>query len=83
MRASQPHEIAMTPKQELLKELEDTPSPVITEVLHFLRFLKAKQSPVDFMEFAGMAADVPELIDEIVVNAEAARQLDLDRISDQ
>ena len=70
----------MTPKQELLKELETVPLPVIKEVLNFLRFLKAKQSRVDFMDFAGMASDTPDLIDEIIGNIEAKRAMDLERI---
>ncbi len=69
----------MTPKQELLKELETVPSPVIKEVLNFLRFLKAKRAPVDFMDFAGMASDTPDLIDEIG-NIEASRAMDLERL---
>ena len=69
----------MTPKQLLLEEIDKTPLPIILKVLDFLRFLKAEQPPVDFMEFAGMAADVPELIDEIVEATEQNRQLDLGR----
>ena len=72
----------MTPKQELLKELETVPSPVIKEVLNFLRFLKTKQAPLDFMDFAGMVADEPELIDDIVDHSEAARSMDLERMQD-
>ena len=33
----------MTPKELLIQELDDTPEPVIVEVLDFLHFLKAKQ----------------------------------------
>ncbi|MGB3790140.1 MAG: hypothetical protein WA949_19180 [Phormidesmis sp.] len=69
----------MTPKQALIQEIEDAPMPLINEVLSFLRFLKSKQPPVDFMEFAGMAADIPDIIDEIVEDAERNRQLDLQR----
>jgi hypothetical protein len=69
----------MTPKQKLLQEIENTPAPLVAQVLDFLRFLKAKQIPTDFMEFAGMAADTPDLIEEIITNAERNRQLDLDR----
>lgn len=74
--------IAMTPKQELLKELETVPSPVIKEVLNFLRFLKTKQSPLDFMDFAGMASDDPALIDDIVGHSDAGRAIDFERIQD-
>ncbi|NES19138.1 MAG: DUF2281 domain-containing protein [Symploca sp. SIO3E6] len=73
----------MTPKQELLKELETAPSPVIKEVLNFLRFLKAKRSPVDFMDFAGMASDNPDLIDDIIGNIEANRAMDLEGIRER
>jgi len=69
----------MTPKQALIQEIETTPMPLIKEVLSFLRFLKAKQPPVDFMEFAGMAADIPDIIDDIVEDAERNRQMDLQR----
>ncbi|MGK7890436.1 MAG: hypothetical protein AB4042_13955 [Leptolyngbyaceae cyanobacterium] len=70
----------MTPKQELLEELETVPSPIVKEVLNFLRFLKAKQTPIDFMDFAGMAADTPDLIDKIVADSEVNRAMDLERI---
>ncbi|NES00050.1 MAG: DUF2281 domain-containing protein [Symploca sp. SIO1B1] len=70
----------MTPKQELFKELETVPIPVIKEVLNFLRFLKAKRSSVDFMDFAEMASDTPDLIDEIIGNVEANREIDLECI---
>ena len=69
----------MTPKQQLLLELENTPSPIIHSVLDFLRFLKAKQPTTDFMEFAGVAADTPQLMEDIVKDAETNRQLDLER----
>ena len=72
----------MTPKQELLEELETAPFPVIKEVLTFLRFLKAQQAPLDFMDFAGMASDAPELIDEIIDHADASRSMDLERMRD-
>ena len=35
----------MTPKQELLQELETTPLPIILQLLQFLRFLKAQNYP--------------------------------------
>ena len=52
----------MTPKQELLKEIETAPAPLIAEVLDFLQFLKTKHLPVDGIKFAGMTADTPELM---------------------
>ncbi|WP_121969237.1 DUF2281 domain-containing protein [Leptolyngbya sp. BC1307] len=64
----------MTPKQQLLKELENTPTPLVTAVLNFLRFLKAKQPPTDFAEFAGIAADDYSPIDNTIENAERDRQ---------
>lgn len=70
----------MTPKQELIQELETAPSPLVQEVLNFLRFLKTKQPPVDFMEFAGMASDTPDLIDEIVSQTETERAMDIENI---
>lgn len=69
----------MTPKQQLIEELKNTPSPIVDSVLDFLRFLKAKQPSTDFMKFAGMAADTPELMEDIAKDAEANRQLDLER----
>ncbi|MEY2978946.1 MAG: hypothetical protein RLZZ435_3085, partial [Cyanobacteriota bacterium] len=41
----------MTPKQQLLQELETTPLPIILQILHFLRVLKAQKSSLDFMDF--------------------------------
>ncbi|MGB3492921.1 MAG: hypothetical protein WBA57_09345 [Elainellaceae cyanobacterium] len=75
-----PNDITMNPKQELLQELETSPSPLIQEVLNFLRFLKTKQPSVDFMEFAGMAADDPDLINEIVTQTEIERAMDIENI---
>ncbi|WP_019503061.1 hypothetical protein [Pseudanabaena sp. PCC 6802] len=69
----------MTIKEQLFQELENAPMPVLAEVLDFLRFLQSKQPKVDFMEFAGMASDLGDIMDEIVAEAEANRQLDLGR----
>jgi hypothetical protein len=69
----------MTPKDQILLELETTPLNLITEVLNFLRFLKAKKPQLDFMEFAGMAANIGHLMEEIVIETEINRQLDIDR----
>ncbi|MEB3233688.1 MAG: hypothetical protein VKJ64_21955 [Leptolyngbyaceae bacterium] len=69
----------MTPKQELIEELATAPSPIVKEVLNFLRFLKAKQTAIDFMDFAGMASDTPDLIDKIIADSEVNRAMDLER----
>ena len=53
----------MTPKQELLQELETTPLPIILQLLQFLRFLKAQKPPLDFIDFADTAADMDNQID--------------------
>jgi hypothetical protein len=75
--------IAVTPKQQLLKEIDDTPISLIPDVLNYIRFLKAqrlaKQSQADIMQFAGMLADTPNLADGIIEDAELNRQLDLQR----
>jgi hypothetical protein len=52
---------------------------MLPEILHFIQFMKAKQPQQDFMTFAGMASDIEELMQEIVEEAEANRQLDLNR----
>jgi hypothetical protein len=74
-------DIAMTPKQQLLQEIDDTPISLIPDVLNYLRFLKAqrlaKQFQTDTMQFAGMLADTPELADGIIEDAELNRQMDL------
>lgn len=70
----------MTPKQQLLQEIENTPTSMIPDVLNYLRFLKAqrltKQSQTGVIQFAGMLADAPDLADEIIENAELNRQMD-------
>jgi hypothetical protein len=71
----------MITKEQLIHELENTPSSMLGEIFNFIRFLKAKQPQTDFMEFAGMAADVEDVMQEIVEEAEANRQLDLKRIN--
>ena len=47
-----------------------------------IQSIKTKHPDVDFMEFAGMAADIENTMEEIVEEAEANRQLDLKRIND-
>jgi len=71
----------MTTKEQLIQELENTPMPMLTEILNFVQFMKSKQPQTDFMEFAGMATDIDDLMQEIVEEAEANRQLDLNRIN--
>ena len=73
---------AMTLKEELIKEIETTPISLLPEILHFVQSIKTKHPDVDFMEFAGMAADIENTMQEIVEEAEANRQLDLRRIND-
>lgn len=76
----------MTPKQQLLQEIDDTPTSLIPDVLNYLRFLKAerlsKQSQTGVMQFAGMLADTPALADGIIEDAELNRQMDLQRNRD-
>jgi hypothetical protein len=43
----------MTSRELLLREIPDTPEPILTEVYHYLQFLKAK--PID-EHFNGLAA---------------------------
>ena len=73
----------MTPKQELLQEIDNTPMSLIQDVLNYLRFLKsqrlAKQSQAGVMQFAGMLADTPGLADGIIEDAQLNRQMDLQR----
>lgn len=71
----------MTTKEQLIRELENTPIFMFTEILNFVQFMKAKQPQTDFMEFAGMAADAEGAMQEIVEEAEANRQLDLNRVN--
>ena len=47
-----------------------------------IQSIKTKHPDVDFMEFAGMAADIENTMQEIVEEAEANRQLDLRQIND-
>jgi hypothetical protein len=71
----------MTTKEQLIRELENIPMSMFTEILNFVQFMKAKQPQIDFMEFAGMVADAEDMMQEIVDEAEANRQLDLNRIN--
>jgi len=75
----------MTIKEQLIQEIENIPNSMLGEIFNFVLFLKAKQPQTDFMEFAGMAADVDfsgtvDVMQEIVEEAEANRLLDLSRI---
>jgi hypothetical protein len=72
----------MTLKEELIKEIETTSISLLPEILHFVQSIKTKHPDVDFMEFAGMAADIENIMQEIVEEAEANRQLDLRQIND-
>ena len=76
----------MTPKQQLLQEINDTPTSLIPDVLNYLRFLKAqrlaKQAQTGVMQFAGMLAETPDLADGIIEDAELNRQMDLQRNRD-
>jgi len=69
----------MNIKQQLLNEIDNTPTPLLPETLHFIQFIKAKQPQQDFMTFAGMASDIEEVMQEIVETAENNRQLDVNR----
>ena len=67
----------MTIKEQLLNELENTPTPMLAEILNFIQFIKAKHPQEDFMAFAGMANEIEDVMQEIVEEAEANRKLDL------
>lgn len=69
----------MTIKKELIQEIETTPISLLPEILYFVQSLKTKQPDIDFMDFAGIAADIENIMQEIVEEAEANRQLDLIR----
>jgi predicted HTH domain antitoxin len=69
----------MTPKQELLQELETTPLPIILQLLQFLRFLKAQKPPLDFIDFADTAADMDNQIQEPIITGQNDRPQDLSR----
>jgi len=72
----------MNPKQELLQELETTPITIVLQLLAFLRFLKAQKPPLDFMDFAGIAADIGNTMDDLVATSERDRQQDLNRLQE-
>ncbi|ACK68881.1 hypothetical protein PCC7424_0415 [Gloeothece citriformis PCC 7424] len=72
----------MTLKEQLIKEIETTPISLLPEILHFVKSLKTKHPDIDFMEFAGIAADAENIMQEIVQEAEANRQLDSLRMND-
>jgi hypothetical protein len=69
----------MTIKEKLIHEIETAPISLLPEILHFVQSLKTKQPDIDFMDFAGIAADIENKMQEIVEEAEANRQLDLIR----
>ena len=71
----------MTPKQELLKEIETAPAPLIAEVLDFLQFLKTKHPHAGVIELAGMTADTPELMGEMAQRH--TREDELEAIADE
>jgi hypothetical protein len=70
----------MLTKAQLIREIEDTPVFMLTEIFNFIQFMKSKQPQIDFMEFAGIAADAADIMQEIVEEAEANRKLDLHRM---
>ena len=70
----------MTIKEQLIQEIENIPNSMLKEIFNFVRFLKAQQTQTDFMEFAGMAIDIENVMQEIVEEAEANRKLDLSRM---
>ena len=49
----------MTTQELLMQEIPTTPEPILTEVYHFLQFLKAKQSEE---RFDGLSASHSALI---------------------
>ncbi len=70
----------MLTKAQVIREIEDTPAFMLTEIFNFIQFMKSKQPQIDFMEFAGIAADAEDIMQEIIEEAEANRQLDLHRM---
>jgi len=70
----------MLTKAQVIREIEDTPAFMLTEIFNFIQFMKSKQPQIDFMEFAGIAADAEDIMQEIVEEAKANRQLDLHRM---
>ena len=70
----------MLTKAQVIREIENTPAFMLTEIFNFIQFMKSKQPQIDFMEFAGIAADAEDIMQEIVQEAEANRQLDLHRM---
>jgi len=70
----------MLTKAQLIREIEDTPVFMLAEIFNFIQFMKSKQPQIDFMEFAGIAADAADIMQEIVEEAEANRKLDLHRM---
>jgi len=70
----------MLTKAQVIREIENTPAFMLTEIFNFIQFMKSKQPQIDFMEFAGIAADAEDIMQEIVEEAETNRQLDLHRM---
>jgi len=70
----------MLTKAQVIREIENTPAFMLTEIFNFIQFMKSKQPQIDFMEFAGIAADAENIMQEIVEEAETNRQLDLHRM---
>ncbi len=68
----------MNVKEKLLNEIQNIPTPILEEILNFIQFIKAKQPQKDFMDFAGMAIEIDDLMQEIVEEAEENRKLDLE-----
>jgi len=70
----------MLTKAQVIREIENTPAFMLTEIFNFIQFMKSKQPQIDFMEFVGIAADAEDIMQEIVEEAETNRQLDLHRM---
>ncbi|MFM7600862.1 MAG: hypothetical protein ACKO7R_06660 [Pseudanabaena sp.] len=70
----------MLTKAQVIQEIEDTPAFMLKEIFNFIQFMKSKQPQIDFMEFAGIASDAEDIMQEIVEEAEVNRQLDLHRM---
>lgn len=70
----------MTDREQLLQEIQQTSDPIISEVLDFLLFIKARQSEKEpspsHDRLTGLFADEPEAMQQIMDWIEQDRELD-------
>lgn len=73
----------MTDREQLLQEIQQTSDPIISEVLDFLLFIKARQSEKEPLpshdRLAGLFADEPRAMQQIMEWVEQDRELDRQR----